>query len=127
MDENTVLSLLESISGSDSLRKKFLDALQGPVQQHNADATNLPVVSNHPPPASGEGQLVANERQSGKNNYSSGNPLGDGAPQYAISEESTTVFDPNSLSSEDDFTFDTHQVIVDYLEKHFRTSLYKDV
>ena len=118
MDENTVLSLLESISGSDSLRKKFLDALQGPVQQNDVregDATNPPVVPNHPPPISGESQLAPNEHQPGINAslganapqsrgvslgasmlQSSGNPLGDGGPQYTVSEGSTTTFDPDS-------------------------------
>ena len=149
MDENTVLSLLESISGSDSLRKKFLDTLQGPVQQNDVregDATDPPVVPNHPSPISGESQLAANERQPGINAslganapqsrgvslgasvlQSSGNPLGDGGPQYSLSEGATTIFDPDSLTSEDEFTFDTHQVIIDYLETHFRASLHKDV
>ena len=149
MEENTVLSLLESISGSDSLRKKFLDALQGPVQQNDVregDATDPPVVPNHPSPISGESQLAANERQPGINAslganapqsrgvslgasvlQSSGNPLGDGGPQYSVSEGATTIFDPDSLTSEDEFTFDTHQVIIDYLETHFRASLHKDV
>ena len=137
MDKNTVLSLLESISGSDSLRKKFLDTPYGPVQQNDAregDATNPLVVSNHPSPTPGEGQLSANERQSGSNPslganapqlrgvslsasvlQSSSNPLGDGGPKHSVSEGSTTTFDPDSLTSEDEFTFDIYQVIIDYL------------
>jgi len=35
MDENTILSLLESISSSEPLRKKFLEALRDPVQQND--------------------------------------------------------------------------------------------
>lgn len=149
MDENTVLSLLEKSSGSDSLRKKFLDVLQGLVQQDNIgeeDTSNPPVVPNHLSPTAGEVQLAASECQSGSNAslgasvsqstgvslgagvlQSSRNRLGDGGPQYVVSEGSTTTFDPKSLTLEDDFTFNTHQVIIDYLETHFCTSLHKDV
>ena len=46
--------------------------------------------------------------------------------QYNEEEGPLRSFDPASLTSEDDFTFVTLQVIVDYLEKHFRASLHKD-
>ena len=103
------------------------------------------MVPNHLSPTVGEVQLAASERQSGSDTLlvanmsqsrvvtlgasvlqSSGNPLEDGSPQYVVSEGSTTTFDPNSLTSEDDFTFDTHQVIIDYLKCTF-ACLHKDV
>ena len=137
MEENTVLSLLESISGNNSLRKKFLEALQGASQEEIQDPASPPVVSDHSPPTSGEGQLAAHAHQLGNDSslgahvpqsrgvglgasvhHSSDNPLGEGGSQYNEEEA--------SLTSEDDFTFVTHQVIVDYLEKHFRASLHKD-
>ena len=68
---------------------------------------------------------------------SSGNPLGDGGPSAPLMRQTpalragggayATAFDPSSLSSDDDFTFDTHEVITEYLETHFRSSLHKDV
>jgi len=39
----------------------------------------------------------------------------------------SSVFDPNSLSISDEFTFSTHEVINQYLETHFCSSLKKDV
>jgi len=50
--------------------------------------------------------------------------INDGSPSFG---GSTTAFDPKSLKSDDDFTFDTHEVITQYLEIHFRSSLQKDV
>ena len=104
MDENAVLSLLEKISGSDLLRKKFLDTLQGPFQQDNVregDTPNPLVVPNHLSLTPGEVQLAANEHQSGSGTslganasqlrgvnldasvlQSSGNPLGMGPPVH---------------------------------------------
>ena len=166
MDENSVLSLLESISSSESLRKKFLDALRNPVQQDEDregqqrgdqardqsgnTVASPPVVEDHPPDY-GEDQLTAGVRQSGINaslgagvpqlrgvsgldagvRQSSASSLGDGDSQ-AISNDGnssggSTLFDPNNLKSDDDFTFETHEVIKQYLEKHFRASLDKDV
>ena len=54
----------------------------------------------------------------------SGNPLGEGDSQYNDAEGSLTSFDLASLTSEDDFTFVTHQVIGDYLKTHFCVSLH---
>ena len=39
----------------------------------------------------------------------------------------STSFNPNNLSSNDEFTFNTHEVIKQYLETHFCSSLQKDV
>ena len=43
--------------------------------------------------------------------------------------DNSVVFDPTSLegASGDEFMFDTHGVITDYLGKHFRTSLKKSI
>ena len=103
------------------------------------------MVTNHQPPTPGEGQLAAHVRQLGNDSslgahvpqsggvdlgasahHSSDNPLGEGGSQYNDAEGPLTSFDPASLAAEDDFTFVTHQVIVDYLETHFRASLQKD-
>lgn len=68
MDDDFVLSLLEGISGSDSLRKSFLDAFQVPAQQDDMrNATTPLVVPNHLPSIHGEDQLTANECHSGSN------------------------------------------------------------
>ena len=58
--------------------------------------------------------------------HSSDNPLGEGDYWNNDVEELLTSFDPASLTSEDDFTFVTHQVIFDYLKTHFYVSLHKD-
>ena len=153
-----MLSLLESISSSESLRKKFLDALRNPVQQDEDregqqrgnqardqsgnTVASPPVVEDHPPDY-GEDQLTAGVRQSGINaslgagvpqlrgvsgldagvRQSSASSLGDGDSQAISndgnSSEGSTLFDPNNLKSDDDFTFETHEVIKRYLENTF--------
>ena len=68
MNENTVLTRLEKISGSNLLRKKFLYAFRGPVQQDyvgKGDTPNSPVVTNHLSLTAKEVQLVASECLSG--------------------------------------------------------------
>ena len=35
-------------------------------------------------------------------------------------------FDPTAVTASDEFVFDTHKVITNYLEKHFHSSLNKD-
>ena len=59
------------------------------------------------------------------------NPLVVGDHQAHFSTEPTvgtsSSFDSDSLSTNDVFTFNTHEVIKQYLEKHFRSSLHKDV
>jgi len=39
----------------------------------------------------------------------------------------SVAFNPASMASGDEFMFDTHEVITNYLETHFRTSLAKDI
>ena len=86
-----MLSLLESITSIESLKKKFLDALQNPVRQDEDregqqrgdqacdqsgnTVASPPVVEDHPP-GYGEDQLTAGVRQSGINAS-----LGAGVPQ----------------------------------------------
>ena len=52
------------------------------------------------------------------------NPLviGDhpGAANENMSQEKPQMFDPSSLSTNDDFIFETREVITQYLETHFR-------
>ena len=50
----------------------------------------------------------------------------DSLPQEGL-VDSLVAFDPSSVAPNDDFVFDTHEVISNYLEKHFRSSLDKDV
>ena len=81
------------------------------------------------PQSEGVSGLVAGVLQS------SGNPLRDGPPSTPLMKQapawkvggSATAFHHNSLTSDDDFTFDTREVITEYLETHFRSSLHKDV
>ena len=47
-------------------------------------------------------------------------------PQEGLLDNSV-AFDPDSVAPSDEFVFDTHEVITKYLEKHFRSSLHKDV
>ena len=145
MEKKTVLSLLDSISGNDSLWKKFLDALQGPSQRDEVGERDSTPPDSYKPPVRLQLLEKANwqpmsSTESGSNSslgtnapqlnenaslgtnalqsrgvsplganvlQSSGDPLGDGGPQYTVSERSATTFDPSSLSSEDEFTFDT--------------------
>lgn len=63
---------------------------------------------------------------------SPGSSLGDGGPQATVNASAdspggSVVFDPNSLVADDEFTFETHEVIKRYLESNFRTTLDKDV
>ena len=41
--------------------------------------------------------------------------------------DNSVAFDPTSMTSGDEFMFDKHKVITNYLETHFHTSLSKDV
>jgi len=67
--------------------------------------------------------LVAGEHQL------STNSLGDGGSQASGNDGAgaSTLFDPSGLMLEDDFTFETLEVINQYLKIHFCTSLDKDV
>ena len=48
-----------------------------------------------------------------------------GAASESLSQEKLQMFDPSSLTTSDDFTFETHKVIIQYLKTHFRSSLIK--
>ena len=41
--------------------------------------------------------------------------------------DNSVAFDPIAVAPSDEFVFDTHEVITNYLEKQFRSSLDKDV
>ena len=61
---------------------------------------------------------------------SSASSLGDGGSQANRNDgkiDISSVFDPSRLKLDSDFTFKTHEVIKQYLETHFCTSLNKDV
>ena len=80
------------------------------------------------PQSRGVSGLDASVRQSPVNS------LGDGGPQDAVSNESSGVssqggsilFDPKSLTADDEFSFETHEEIKRYFEENFHTSLDKD-
>jgi len=87
----------------------------------------------------GNASLVADERQSrgiGEQGadvpLSTSNPPGsqdgnaEGSSRHS-SEFSSSLFDPGTVTSESEYTFDTHEVITGYLETHFWTSLDKKV
>ena len=51
----------------------------------------------------------------------------DGTQPQGHSVDNSVAFDPTAVAPSDEFVFDTHEVINNYLEKHFRSSLDKDV
>ena len=51
----------------------------------------------------------------------------DGTQPQGRSVDNSFTFDPTAVAPSDEFVFDTHEVITNYLEKHFRSSLDKDV
>ena len=86
-----------------------------------------------------DASLVADARQSrGIGEQGADEPLSTSNPPGSRSDNSGSssshpptfnpvLFDPSSVTSESEYTFDTHQIITDYLEKHFRVSLTKEV
>ena len=161
MEDKAVLSLLDKISSSETLRKKFSEAIQQPaesqqnVEQGDTESGNAHDRETDPPSDNNDERLgsevVADEYQ--PEHFSLGtdvsrqlrgvsglvadehqltaNPLVTEEHQAAASEdfpqEKLQMFDPSSLSTSDDFTFEIHEVITQYLETHFRSSLNKDV
>ena len=150
MEDETVLSFLEKLSTNESLQKKFLETInQPPERQQNVESDDTESGSAcdneiDPPSANnnewsgsqvaadecqpehfslgtdvsrqlrGVSGLVANEHQS------TANPL---VTRVDSSQEKPQMFDPSTLSTSDNFTFETHEVITQYLETHFRLSL----
>ena len=51
----------------------------------------------------------------------------DGTQPQGRSVDNSVAFDPTAVAPSDEFVFDTHEVITNYLEKHFQLSLDKDV
>ena len=46
-----------------------------------------------------------------------------GAQPQGRSVDNLVTFDPTAVAPSDEFVFDTHEVITNYLEKHFCLSL----
>ena len=81
-----------------------------------------------------DASLVADARQSrGIGEQGADEPLSTSNPPGSRSDNSGSssphpptfnpvLFDSSSVTSESEYTFDTHQIITDYLEKHFRVS-----
>ena len=51
----------------------------------------------------------------------------DGTQPQGRSVDNSVAFDPTAVAPSDEFVFDTHEVITNYVEKHFRSPLDKDV
>ena len=152
MDELALKSLFEKISSDSSLRKTLMEAIQPPTdaastsentqppsgqtEQHTNNASQ--VADEHLPD---DPSLVADVHQSrGVNGRGadvpslSVNPQAtedlaetDGVQIQGRSVDNSVAFDPAAVAPSDEFVFDTHEVITNYLEKHFRSSLDKDV
>ena len=93
------------------------------ADEHQPEHSSLGTDVSHQ--SRGVSGLVADEHQS------TVNPLvtrvHHGAASEDPSQEKPQMFDPSSLSTSDNFTFETHEVITQYLETHFCLSLNKDV
>ena len=50
----------------------------------------------------------------------------DGTQPQGRSVDNSVTFDPTAVARSDEFVFDTHEIITNYLEKHFCSSLDKD-
>ena len=155
MEDPVLRSLFERISSDDSLRRTLLDSIQSSEKDQQSSAENVesddPVENNVDPsrgaqePLTGDrSSVVAQEHHSrGVNKRgahelpSSVNPRPphDGEPPNldvpGNSRDSlmnnSVDFDPTSMTSGDEFMFDTYEVITNYLETHFHASLSKDV
>ena len=51
----------------------------------------------------------------------------DGIQPQGRSVDNSVAFDPTAVAPSDELVFDTHEVITNYLEKHFCSSLDKDI
>ena len=51
----------------------------------------------------------------------------DGTQPQGQSVDNSFAFDSAAVAPSDEFIFDTYEVITNYLERHFRSSLDKDV
>ena len=145
MEDEAVLSLLDKIFSSETLRKKFSEAIRQPaesqqnVEQGDTKSGNAHDRETDPPFDNNDEQLgsqvVANEYQPENSSLGTdvsrqsrgvsrlvankhqltANPLVTKDHQAAASEdlpqEKLQMFDPSSLSTNDDFTFETHEVI----------------
>jgi len=136
MEDATIVSFLDSITSSEVLRQRFLEALNQTVPADtNGDRTDLSesqsgqdgTSQEEPPqafndPSTSEGiQLDANECQLGINSSLEANVhqltadllvVGDHQPNPPRPTVGTSSsVDPNSLSTNEEFTFNTHEVI----------------
>ena len=66
--------------------------------------------------------LVAGEHQLRANPLVTGDHQG--AANEDLFQEKLQMFDPSSLSTSDDFTFETHKVITQHLQTHFHLSFH---
>ena len=151
MDDSALKSLFERISSDSSLRKTLMEAIQPPTDAaSNSENTQPPgqtdqhtnnvnqVADEH---LRDEPLLVANVHHSREVNGQEAdvpsslvNPQVtedldemDGIQPQGRSVDNLVAFDPTAVAPSDEFVFDTHEVITNYLEKHFCSSLDKDI
>ena len=155
MDDSTFDSFLEKIRSDDTLRKTLMEAMQPVASGSRGNTDHSSELAAEDPPVTGDNtssvadvhrsddsSMVADEHQSrGINRREadvlplSVNPLAaneEGKPEEDSSLvrkllDSSVAFDPTAVAPSDELMFDTHQVITNYLEQHFRSSLNKDV
>ena len=157
MDDSSLKALFKKIYSDDSLRRTLMEAIQHPDTSREANPATDPTDQEQQPgddvnvsreahkPRTENALLVAHEHQSRGVNGREAHvhpltvnppcppvPAEEGLMEYDLLPQeglmdSSVAFDPSSVAPNDDFVFDTHEVIINYLEKHFRSSLDKDV
>ena len=93
------------------------------ADEHQPEHSSMDTNVSHQ--SRGVSEMVADEHQLTTNPLVTGDYQG--VASEDLSQEKLQMFDPSSLSTSDDFTFETHEVITQYLKTHFRSSLNKDV
>ena len=69
----------------------------------------------------GVSRLVADDHQLSANPLVTGDHQGPASED--LSQEKLQMLNPSDLSISDDFTFETYEIIIQYLETHFRSFL----
>ena len=132
MDDSTLKALFEKISSDDSLRRTLMEAIQQPDTSREDNPATDPTSQEQQPSDDVNASWEAHEHPSTVNPPCLSAPAEEGLMEYdSLPQEglvdSSVAFDPSSVAPNDDFVFDTHEVISNYLEKHFCSSLDKDV
>ena len=154
MEDSTLNALLERIRTDDTIWRTLMEAIQPAASgsRGNTDHSTDPTAEDPPltrdstssvadAHRSENSSLVADVHQSRGINGREADVLPLTVNSLATDEEeesgedsaqvhkldSSVAFDPAKVAPSDELMFDTHQVITNYLEQHFRSSLSKDV